>query len=241
MKKIFFFILAVAFISINSATAQNWWKEKIRGEGPKVTKDLDLPAFEAVRLSLSADLYIRQGPTQSVRIEAQQNIIDNIIQEVEGSTWRIRPDRMVTRHEGIKIYITVPRLTEASVSGSGDIIGETTFSGADRFYSGVSGSGHIKLDLEAKEIEVKVSGSGNVNLKGSTESLLIRISGSGHVNADDLTAQKCNVQVSGSGRSSVNVSEDLEVKISGSGDVAYKGRPRLRSNISGSGDLINKD
>ncbi len=241
MKKILFLILAVAFSAINRADAQNWWKSRIRGEGPKVTRDLDLPAFDAIRLSMSANVYISQGPAQSVRIEAQQNIIDNIIKEVEGSTWRIRPDRMVTRHEGVRIYITVPRLTEASVSGSGDITGETAFSGVDRFYSGISGSGNVKLDLQAGEIDVKVSGSGNVSLEGSANSLLIKISGSGHVNADDLMAKTCNIQVSGSGRSSVNVSEELDVKISGSGDVAYKGRPRLRSNISGSGDLISKD
>ena len=241
MKKIFFFLMIASLTGLSKADAQDWWKSKIRGEGPTVTQDLDLPAFDAIKLSMDADVYVRQGSQQSVRIEAQQNMIDNIKKEVSDNTWRITTDRWVTRHDPIKIYITIPKLTEASVSGSGNLMGETAFSGSDRFMTGVSGSGNVKLEITCDELDARVSGSGNVRLAGSTGSLTAKISGSGNIKAEDLAAKTCNVQVSGSGNSSVNVSDELDVKISGSGDVSYKGRPKVSSRISGSGDLVSRN
>ncbi|MBK9013794.1 MAG: hypothetical protein IPM82_06730 [Saprospiraceae bacterium] len=63
----------------SSACTQNWSSGPgITGEGPKVTKTLDLASFDGLSLAISADVMIQQGSSQSVKIEAQQNIIDNL-------------------------------------------------------------------------------------------------------------------------------------------------------------------
>ncbi len=238
MKKflLVFFSLAVC----SSAYSQNWWKSGIVGEGPSVKKTLDLDAFHALSLTFSGDVYLKQGSSQKVEVEGQQNIIDNIETEVDNGYWKIKFDRPVRKHEKLKVYITVPKLTKAYVSGSGDIIGQSTFTGLEDLDLGISGSGNIKFGAEAKSIVSKISGSGDLDLSGAAETMEMRISGSGNISAYNLKTQSCSVYISGSGDCEISVEENLEVRVSGSGDVAYKGRPRINTKITGSGDLISR-
>ena len=74
----------------SSACTQNWSPGTgINGEGPKVMKTLDLASFDGLSLAISADVMVKQGSAQSVKIEAQQNIIDNLKKEVKDGVWKI--------------------------------------------------------------------------------------------------------------------------------------------------------
>ena len=229
--------LVLSCLLVSTLTAQNWWKNGISGEGPVVEKTLKLDAFEGITLAFSGDVYIQQGSTQSVKVEGQQNIIDNILTEVSDKHWKIKFDRPVKKHEKVKVYITIPTLTEASLSGSGNIYGKGKFSNLKDVNISLSGSGNIDMEVDANTIESRLSGSGNIVLAGAAEGFSIRISGSGNVKAYDLDAENCKISISGSGNSYVTVDGSLDVKISGSGDVKYKGSPRVNSKISGSGDV----
>jgi Putative auto-transporter adhesin, head GIN domain len=243
MKSTFWSILTLSVVLFftSSACTQNWNNGTgIKGEGPKVTKTLDLASFDGLKLAISADVMIRQGSPQSVKIEAQQNIIDNLKKEVKDGVWKIGFDKNVKDCESIKIWVTVPTVEELAVSGSGSIIGEGKFSNLNDLSLAISGSGDIKFDADSKNLSVAISGSGNMELAGSTGESTLAISGSGDIAAFGLSSRSCNVRISGSGDSSVNVSESLEVAIAGSGDVYYKGRPSVRSKVSGSGEVMSK-
>lgn len=236
-RKISLLILVASFAIATAAQAQNWGGWGIKGEGAKVKKTLDLDNFTGFEMAISGNIYIKQGNTQSVTIEAQQNIIDNIVTTVSDKNWKIKFDQNVRNHDGIKIWITIPTLTKAYVSGSGDIVGETKFTGLGNLTTGISGSGNVRLEVEAKDIDGKISGSGNVKLSGSANALNIGISGSGDFYADALKTQNGTIKVSGSGNCTVDASESLNVQVSGSGDVKYKGRPKVSAKVSGSGDV----
>lgn len=236
MKKLVLSLSLIAFLSLH-LQAQSFWKGGISGEGPVVKRQLDLASFDKLVLTNNAKVYLRQGSTQTVEVEAQENIIDNLVREVDNETWKIRFDQSVRRYEGMKVYITLPTIRGVRISGSGSIIGENEFDGLDELGVSVSGSGDIKLKVQAKTVDSHISGSGDIRLAGTTGAHDIHISGSGEVEAYDLISDSCKVRISGSGDCQVEVRDDLEVRISGSGDVNYKGRPRISSRISGSGDI----
>lgn len=238
--KFVFAFLLIALFSVDSIDAQNWYKSGIKGEGPKVKKTFDLSSFDALKLAISGHVYLRQGNSQSVEIEAQQNIMDIISTKVEDKAWKIKFTENVRNHDGVKIWVTIPHLTMAAVSGSGDISGQNHFKDLDDLKVAVSGSGGIELESDSDNISVAVSGSGDIDLSGNTGDCQIKISGSGDVEALDLEMETCKVKISGSGDASVNVRSSLDVGIAGSGDVVYKGNPKVRSKISGSGDVTAK-
>ena len=235
-------LLVVAFFfSITILTAQDWWKDGIKGEGPMVSQEFNLDEFESVSLGINGDLYLTQGSTQSVKVEGQQNILNNIKKEVSGDTWKIKFDKPVKKHEKVKIYITLPTLKAAGVAGSGSIIGKNKFSGLDDLELSISGSGDLVFEAEASTIGLRISGSGDIEVEGKAEELEAKISGSGDIDASALSVETCSVAISGSGDCDVNVKENLEAKISGSGDISYLGRPRIKSRTSGSGSINSKE
>ena len=235
MKSIFLTVLCFLFVGITKLPAQNWLKGSIKGEGPIVKQEIDLNNFDGVKLAFSGNVLLSQGNTQKVVVEAQQNIIDNIVRDVKNGTWRIKFEKNVRKHEKVIVHITMPHLTSAYVSGSGNLRTINHFSDLDDIEMGVSGSGNLNLDLDADDIDCSISGSGNVHLKGTADEIDLSVSGSGNISAYDLVAGVVDVSISGSGNAEVHAKSDLVVSVSGSGDVRYKGSPSVNSRVSGSG------
>lgn len=229
------FLLTLLFLGLGFTACENhWWG--IRGEGPVVSEERPLSSFHTIKNSISGDVYLSQGPQEDILIEAQENILANMVTRVRNGQLEIYFDENVGNHKKVNIYITAPEVREVFVSGSGGVQSTHLLSG-EAFTINVSGSGEADLQLQMQEVEANVSGSGDIRLQGEAERLLARISGSGEVHALEIPVQEAEVQVSGSGDCSLDVSDRLDVQISGSGDVRYRGRPAINSSISGSGKL----
>lgn len=233
-------LVLLFFISSISIACAQWDNGGATASGKMTKQSLNLDDFNGVGLTLSADVYIRQGNRQSVEIEAKESVIENITKEVKNDYWKIGFKRNMRNYDKITIWITLPDLERLAVSGSGDIKGEGEFEDLDELDLSVSGSGNIHLAFEAEETNCSIAGSGDIQLKGKTRSQKISVTGSGDVDSSNLSAKECVVRITGSGDCEVNVSDNLEVYITGSGDVDYKGDPNVRSRILGSGDVRNR-
>ncbi|MBN2175584.1 MAG: DUF2807 domain-containing protein [Bacteroidales bacterium] len=216
--------------------------KRIKGSGPIVSQDFDMPDISGVSLSIDADVVITRGDTQAVRIEGQQNIINNIEKIVNSNgIWNIGYYNPVKDHAGITIYITCQHFDYATISGSGDIETTNYFSDTTNVDLKISGSGNIHLKTDAYIIDSEISGSGQIYLEGTAYEHRVNISGSGDVRAYNLETVNTYIRISGSGSSQVNASGILDVTISGSGNVYYLGTPQISINISGSGGVYSSN
>ncbi len=195
--------------------------------------------FDEVVMRISGRVYIKQGNKNEVILEGEEDYLERVETDVRGDklsigmrgrNWSFR------RSPRLNIYITVKELRGVSVTGSGNVIGQTVFE-ADDINLSISGSGDIELDLDVKNVESRISGSGNIELKGSAEFAKLGMSGSGKYLAEELKVDDYRVSISGSGKSSINAQEKLDVRISGSGSVYYRGRPSVNSSVAGSGKV----
>jgi len=236
-------VILALFIATSLTTtisAQKW--KTIRGEGDVVKQELDIASFDGVSLGFHGDIFITQGSPQKVEVEAQQNIIDNIKREVRGGTWRVNFEDNVKNAKPVKVYITMPKLKEASVSGSGNLTSTGKFTGVGHLSTAVSGSGNVKLEVDAKSVEGAISGSGGIELKGGAESMDLAISGSGNIHAKDFEVGRIEIAISGSGNAKVFAIESLTAAISGSGDITYRGDiAKVKARVSGSGSVTEMD
>jgi len=219
MKTIQLAVLLLALV-VNAASAQKWGY--VKGEGPVVKQELNLDDFHSIGLSISGVVYLSQGNTQKVVVEAQQNIIDLLKKEVKNGNWNIGFQKNGGNYEKVKVWITVPTLKALSLAGSGDIITKTAFNDLD----------NLKMDI---------AGSGTIEVKGSANSASVDIAGSGDVKAADLEAKSVEVSIAGSGDCYIHAVDMLKVSVAGSGDVHYKGRPRVKTSIAGSGEVETMD
>lgn len=206
-------------------------------------RNVDVGSFTELSLGIPANLVVRQGSSEEVEIDCDDDIFDEIEFEMRG-------DRLVIKKEGkgwnwsngwrrseVDIYVTMRTIEALSVSGSGNMESDGTLE-TDDLELTVSGSGDIDLDIESDEIETRISGSGSIQLSGNANEAESRISGSGRVKAEDLTVTSFDARISGSGSCYITVKEEIEASISGSGSVYYAGNPgRVISNSSGSGKV----
>jgi len=240
MKKIRF-ILPVLMIGIVALfTSCGKGNGVIKGSGPVVKQEFDLPPVSAISLSIDANVILTRGDSQTVLIEGQQNIINNIEKYVTSDGyWNIAYYNSVRNHAGVTIFITTPMIDYATISGSGSIQSTNSFTDTTNVYLTISGSGSIFMNTTAHIIESNISGSGFIHLGGSAFEHRINISGSGDIRAFDLATTNTYVKISGSGNSEVWATNYLDVIISGSGSVYYRGNPQINVNISGSGGIFN--
>ncbi len=239
MKKIFLFVLSaiVLFSSCRFVTGK-----RVRGNGNLKTEERSLGNFDGVASHGSFNVYVSSG-NQSVKIEAEENLLPYIETYVDGSVLHVetkenfwlRPSREV------KIFISSPAFKSIHSYGSGDIIGQSKITDSSKLKLGVSGSANIKMDVDAPEIDAEINGSGDIDLKGETKSFKTEIRGSGNVRAMDLKSEDASLKIYGSGDADVFASVKLDVHIAGSGDVRYKGNAQTSSNIAGSGSVKKVD
>jgi hypothetical protein len=205
-------------------------------------QDRHLSGFNAIQLSASYDVYVTQGATESVKVEAPDDVISHIVTEVEGGVLKIHEKSehwtwSFGTHKKIVIYVTAKDLNSIAVSGSGDVYfkeGLTTNS----LRLKVSGSGDVTGKLNTKTLEATVSGSGDVRINGTAGIATVSVSGSGDYTARDLATATTMIRVSGSGDAVVNASEKIDAAVSGSGDIKYTGgATHVSTSSHGSGDI----
>ncbi|MCU0664016.1 MAG: DUF2807 domain-containing protein [Myxococcota bacterium] len=230
----------------------------VPGSGKIVTQDRAVNGFSRIALCGQGQLILVQGETDAVKIEADDNLLPDIVSEAQAGTLKIglgcsgamknyRPSRRPT------YYVTLKTVQGLSVSGSGSLTAaalnadalELQVSGSGDLNVGalnsnttevrISGSGEIALAaLVARALRTDISGSGTVKVAGKVPAQQITISGSGTYAAPDAMGQTATVRISGSGESTVWATESLEAIISGSGTLRYYGQPRLTQTNSGS-------
>ena len=162
---------------------------------------------------------LKQGDTESVRIESEGVDLEQIQTDVKGNQLHLGVKSQRWSNKGrVKLIVTYRQLTEINNSGSTDIQTENTLNGGELTYNG-SGSGYLMADLDVKSVKVNISGSSDINLSGKANEQSYAISGSGDINARLLKGQSAKVAVSGSGDVEINVSGNVKSSVSGSGKV----------------------
>jgi len=211
----------------------------INGEGPSVTQDRNGGTFDEIHSKGSFDINITDGPTHSVKVEAQENIQQYIVVENKGNELHISNKKgyNLKTDKAITIHITAPALQAIHSAGSGNIKSENMLTGSDKFQIKSAGSGNIIVDIETSSLNTSIAGSGNITLKGKTKDMDASIAGSGNIKARDLQSAVTSISIAGSGNAEVVATEKLSTRIAGSGDVKYWGNASVDSKVMGSGSL----
>lgn len=215
----------------------------IPGSGVVVSERREVSAFTGVEIRYPANVTIKQGESNSVSVESDDNLLPQLSTRVSDGNLIIentisRWSRRVIPSDRILINITVKDLSEVRFSSAGEVIIEGIQS--DKLKLSVSGAGNTSLnEVDLGSCEINLSGAGSINANGEINELVIVISGAGSYNGKDLKSNSASVIISGVGSASLWVVNDLVANISGVGSVNYFGSPSLQKNVSGLGSVNN--
>ena len=237
MKK----ILLALFTLISICSFAQW--ETIKGSGNVTKETREVSGFHGVTLSGNMSVQLAYGTSNSITVEGDDNLLPYIETKVEDGILQVKNKTRTSLKTKSKlmVYVSITKITELKVSGSGNIIGAGDFSNDGKTDVSVSGSGNINVELDSfSETKIAISGSGNVTLKGkSTNNIEATISGSGNIDCSDIECNDVFAHVSGSGNIKVFANKSIDAKVSGSGNIYYKGSATsLNLKSSGSGKII---
>ncbi|TFF36920.1 head GIN domain-containing protein [Mucilaginibacter psychrotolerans] len=206
------------------------------------TEDRHLTGFNAVNVAGSFDVYVTQGSSESVKVDAPADIIGRIVTEVEGGTLKIYTKRDENNNwswhdKKVVIYVALKDVNAITLAGSGDIFFKEGIK-ANSLKLKLSGSGDITGKLNVKNLESSIAGSGDITISGSADTSSVSVVGSGDYTAQGVVTGSTKVSVAGSGDARVNVSDRLDASVVGSGDVHYTGSPKsVNTSKAGSGSV----
>lgn len=190
----------------------------------------EIDPFTKLRINNTISVVIKQGTVCELRTEGEQSEIDKLKSIVYDNKLTLGGDA-----SGVKVYITVIDLESVDINGAANLKTDGNLN-VNKIICKVSGAANITMSVTAKEIATDLSGAGKLILTGTTDHLDINISGAGKVNADGLVAKTCKADISGAGKCSVNVTDDLQADLSGAGNLYYKNKPAtMNYNLSGTG------
>lgn len=214
--------------------------QTIDGSGTLTEETRPISGVTAVRLSMPGTLHIEIGPSESLRLSAEDNLLPYIQTESRAGELDIHTQSNVNLRPSLPIdyFLTVQSLDTLHVSSSGDV--EAPALTATHFDVGISSSGSITIEgLLAETLRVDISSSGSLAiLGGGVQRQEVSISSSGAYAAKDLESQQASIRLSSSGSATVRAVESLEADLSSSGNVFFLGSPQLRVDTSSSGKAI---
>jgi hypothetical protein len=189
------------------------------GSGEVISESRPVTDFREVVLAGSGDVEIGVTGAESLRVEAEENILPLLTTEVVSGRLELGSSEPFTTSEGVSYVITAQTITGVIVAGSGTV----TVTGID-----------------SDVFRAVISGSGTIDVSGSCGVLDVTVAGSGDFDGAGLACATGTVSVPGSADVVVDVSDELDVTVAGSGDVNYIGDPVVRSRITGSGSVSER-
>ena len=211
------------------------------------TKSFEIKDFDGLRVSVPANIVIRESDTYLVKIDATEKEFENlVIEKTSGDILRIYSERDRWRWNEWKnenktsIVIEMPNinLLQASAASNTDIefssIEDLTIrlSGASdldlnsdvsNLIANVSGASDVDIEGKVKSSNFKISGASDVDVEGTGENLVLRASGASTFDGRDFNVGTISLIVSGASTAYVNSIDKLNVDASSASSVYHYG------------------
>lgn len=178
----------------------------------------EVHGFTGVELAAFGDLQIDQTGTESLTIEAADDVLPLLTSEVSGGVLRLgpAPGTTIRATRPVVYHLTVAALDSIAVSGAGKVTAS---------------------NLRTDRLGVDIAGAGRITVAGTVDSQDVTISGTGNYDGENLQSATAEVSVKGAGAAVVRVSTGLTATVNGVGSVEYIGSPQVTRKINGVGSV----
>jgi len=228
--------------------------------GNTVTRDEDFIDFTIVDIGSAFEAEITQSNSYSIKITADDNIMEHIQVSKTGETLTISITGTIIPPSTWKAEITMPELHELRFSGAthGTATGFSsthnltlTLSGASSLDPDISagyveiilsGASRIQGELTASEdAKLVIGGASSVELTGGAKDLLVEeCEGASSLDLSNFPVNNANVYLSGASSATIKLEGKLDVDISGASHLYYIGEPTMGNIVISGGSTVSK-
>ncbi len=214
----------------------------IIGSGNVVRQTRPISGVDGVKLIGVGNVELEQSGSESLIVEAEDNLLEYLTTEIVGGTLVISQDPNVSIQATRRIvfHVGVPTLNNAELLGAGSI--KCSNLTGDRLELASVGVGSLDFsNLSLDELDVSVSGVGASRISGTARKQHVVITGVGSYEARDLDTSEAHVELMSVGSATVRVRERLVAYVAGTGCLYYLGNPVLETSSIGNGCIRRID
>lgn len=230
MKKIIGVLLVITFLSSCLNINANI-----------VEEERTVGSFSGVSSCCGIDVYITEGSSSTIRVQADNAIINDIVTKVKDGVLDISLKNNTFNKKLMKgkmvVYISAKDLSSIHASSSSKIKGSGKFRGKDVAIH-ASSAGEIALELTAENITCKVSSGANVTVKGTASYANISASSGSDARMKEMIVNRADVSTSSGSDAKIWVKENIKARASSGSSISYYGNPTDKDVSSSSGASI---
>jgi hypothetical protein len=212
--------------------------------GSPVTEKRELPPFGQIILYDKVNLVITQDTVHTAQITAGKNLLPGIQTEVSDGVLTIRDkNTCLIRNpsDQVTIYLSADQLRTITYYGAGNVESTNTLRAEIFTVDGWLGSGTIRLDLRAAQVNALVRNeNATIVLTGAADSAYVYCGEAGSADLSGLATPAVGLDSKSIRDIYVNASRALHANIVYKGNVYYKGNPAVIDTLlTSSGRLIH--
>ncbi|RIA09134.1 putative autotransporter adhesin-like protein [Flavobacteriaceae bacterium MAR_2010_72] len=212
----------------------------ISGNGNVVTVDRTVEGnFNKIEVSRGMDVYLTQSDTETIEVEADENLQDIIVTEIKDNVLKIYADQNIRQSKSQKVFVNFRSVSSISSSSGSDVYSTNTIAAESLELSTSSGS-DMELNVNTERINCSSSSGSDLKLSGKTNTLYAEASSGSDIKAGSLDAVTSHVKASSGADITVNTSKELIAKASSGGDIKYYGNPEKIDKSDGVSGSISK-
>ena len=195
--------------------------DTIYGSGKIVSQTREVEECSALTIQNLGDVYLTQDTSQLIRIEADENILDQVISNKVNGALVVGLKDGSYSNVTLRAYVSLKTIESITINGAGKITTQNS--------------------LNCDNLDLTINGAGDVTVQGNGNYVYCFINGTGNVMAKDFSVQKCKAMVNGAGNITLTVTEDLDATVNGAGNIYYYGNPaNVTTSITGVGHIGRK-
>ena len=210
----------------------------VKGNGNVITTDRELNGdFNAIEVSRGLDVFLTQGETEGIRVQADENLQEIIVVEIENGVLSIYADENIGSAASKKVMVNFKDIDRISTSSGSDVISTNVIS-VDELEIYTSSGSDVELEVEVESLICESSSGSDIKLSGSTNTFRADASSGSDIKAAKLKALKTKAQANSGADITVNTSKELTANASSGGDIKYYGNPdKVKKNDGPSGSI----
>lgn len=232
-------IVKISAICIFMLSLTSCMLEGISGNGNVTSQKRNISSdFDAISVSHGLDLILTMGSTTSLELEADENLHDIIVTEVEDGVLKIYAEKNIRKAKSRKVYLTAESINDIRATSAAEIRSENTLETEDLKIIATSAA-EVRLKLNVNKLSCSSTSAAEIKLEGTAENFTVKSTSAAEVRAKDLETKICDVSVTSAANAYVNVSEELDAKATSAGSIRYAGNPKKVKKSSTSAGSIS--
>jgi Putative auto-transporter adhesin, head GIN domain len=211
----------------------------IRGNGNVINETRSIGSFNRIDADGAFALVLHQGNTESVKVEADENLQSYIIVRTEGNTLYLDMKKHSNFGDIKKmvIHVTFKELSAIRSNIVGALETPDTIR-VNELQVKANSVGRTQLLISGNKLDANINSVGSSNFAGQVADASIINKGVGQLNARDLKAGNLVFDNSGVGSAQVYAEKTISINSSGVGSVTYYGPAQVtKLNSSGVGKV----